>query len=118
MDGHLVQTASDGPSGLSTVESQSFDVILLDIGLPFMNGFELVKVLRARLSPHPFFIALTGYGRDEDREATAAAGFDAHLTKPFRPDDLARLLMHASVVTRNTQNHPEISANPIESEKI
>ena len=68
------------------------DAALLDIGLPGLDGYELARRIRNRPGPAPFLIALTGYGRAADRTAAMAAGFDAHLTKPFNPDDLARVL--------------------------
>jgi two-component system CheB/CheR fusion protein len=56
------------------------------------HGYELARRIRARTGPTPHLVALTGYGRAEDRAAAAAAGFDAHLTKPYRPDELTRVL--------------------------
>lgn len=92
LDGHSVRAAADGLAGLAAMDAERFDVALLDIGLPGMNGYELARQIRARSDPPPFLIALTGYGRPEDRTEAAAAGFDTHLTKPFHPDELSRLL--------------------------
>jgi CheY-like chemotaxis protein len=92
LDGHAVRAAGDGAAGLAALAAGPIDVALLDIGLPEVSGFDLARDIRARPGPTPYLVALTGYGRAEDRAATAAAGFDAHLTKPFRPDELTRLL--------------------------
>jgi CheY-like chemotaxis protein len=92
LDGHAVRAVADGPAGLAALAAGVFDVGLLDIGLPVMNGYELARRIRGGAARGPYLVALTGYGQAEDRAATAAAGFDAHLTKPFAPDDLARVL--------------------------
>jgi len=89
---HTVRAVTDGPAALAALESETFDAVLLDIGLPGMNGYELAGAIRARPGRTPYLIALTGYGRPEDRSAAAAAGIGGHLTKPFRPDELNRLL--------------------------
>ncbi len=87
--GHQVRTAADGPSAITAATEFHPDIVLCDIGLPMMDGYEVVAELRARPAfAHTRFIALTGYGRDEDRQRSHAAGFHAHLVKPF---DLARL---------------------------
>lgn len=64
---------------------------LVDIGLPGMSGYELARRLRAG-APGIALVAVTGYGQSEDREKARAAGFDAHLTKPFAYDELIRAL--------------------------
>jgi two-component system CheB/CheR fusion protein len=92
MGGHTVRAVGDGPAALAALDAGSFDAVLLDIGLPGMSGYELAAAIRARPGPTPPLVALTGYGRPEDRAAAAAAGIGAHLTKPFRPDELDRLL--------------------------
>jgi two-component system CheB/CheR fusion protein len=92
LDGHEVRAAADGPAGLVALDAGRVDAVLLDIGLPGLDGYELARRIRARPGPVPYLVALTGYGRAEDRAAATAAGFDAHLTKPFGPDDLARVL--------------------------
>jgi PAS domain S-box-containing protein len=93
VNGHAVRTAADGPSALEAVGAFQPDVILLDIGLPGMSGYEVATQLRrlpgmasARL------IALTGYGQQRDRDRSREAGFDQHLTKPVDHQALLRLL--------------------------
>jgi two-component system CheB/CheR fusion protein len=98
MDGHQVRAAADGTTGLAALDLGPVDAALLDIGLPGLDGYELARRIRTRPGPAPFLVALTGYGRAADRAAAAAAGFDAHLTKPFSPGDLARVLADVSAV--------------------
>jgi two-component system CheB/CheR fusion protein len=83
LDGHHVRAAGDGPSALAELANGRFDVALLDLGLPVMDGYSLAREIRSKFGCGLKLVALTGYGRDEDRAATAAAGFDAHLTKPL-----------------------------------
>lgn len=92
LDGHTVRTAADGIAGLAALDVDRFDVAFLDIGLPGMDGYDLARQIRNRLGPSLYLIALTGYGRPEDRTAASEAGFDTHLTKPFHPDALTLLL--------------------------
>ena len=90
LDGHAVSTAFDGHEALRAIEANPPEVVLLDIGLPGMNGYELAHRLRevgvARL------VALTGYGQPEDRERALRAGFHHHLVKPIDPNVLAQIL--------------------------
>jgi len=80
--GHRVEEASDGVSALAVATTFKPDVVVLDIGLPGMNGYEVARALRGRY-PDLRLIALTGYGQDADAQAAADAGFDAHCTKPI-----------------------------------
>jgi len=69
------------------------DVMLIDIGLPGMDGYELASCVRLEPMLRPLvLVALTGYGREEDKERALAAGFDHHLTKPVAIDSLQHLL--------------------------
>ena len=88
--GHEVVTAYDGPSALRLAEQFRPEVAILDLGLPVMDGFELAEKLRAAGPLR--LIAVTGYGRDSDRERTVQAGFDAHLAKPVSLEALLPLL--------------------------
>jgi CheY-like chemotaxis protein len=93
MFNHEAQTAYDGPSALQAVDSFHPDVIVLDIGMPGMDGYEVAR--RLRLQPRParlLIIALTGYGTDADRQRCYEAGIDHHLTKPARLEALQALL--------------------------
>jgi signal transduction histidine kinase/CheY-like chemotaxis protein len=88
-EGHEVSAAADGAAGLAALADA--DVGLVDIGLPDMDGYEVAR--RARTLAHGvILIAVTGYGQREDRERAHAAGFDAHVTKPFSYEELMRAL--------------------------
>ena len=96
-DGHAVATASDGSEALSLLESFSPEWILMDIGLPGMDGYAVADLMRQRESGRSARIyALTGYGQPEDREMALKSGFDGHLTKPVDPEALLRLLSEGS----------------------
>jgi PAS domain S-box-containing protein len=90
--GHQMRTVGDGLAALDAVAAPT-DVVLCDIGLPGMDGYELARRLRAGQGAAPLrLIAVSGYGRDEDRAAAREAGFDAHLTKPVDPVVLTAML--------------------------
>ena len=91
--GHSVRVANDGISALTAVGGGAPDVMLVDIGLPGIDGYEVAR--RIRSDPHlagVILVALTGYGRDEDRERAIVAGFDYHLVKPIELDALRGLV--------------------------
>jgi CheY-like chemotaxis protein len=87
--GHEVASASDGLEGLSRALAQRPEVMVVDIGLPGIDGYELARRVRAALGQAVRLVALTGYGRPEERRRAADAGFDVHLTKPVDPPTLA-----------------------------
>jgi CheY-like chemotaxis protein len=92
--GHEVEVVHDGPSALAALRAKPPDVALIDIGLPGMDGYEVAKRIRALSEGQaPLLVALTGYGRDEDRQSARAAGFDLHLTKPVELDALRALMV-------------------------
>jgi DNA-binding response OmpR family regulator len=92
-DGHEVAAANDGQAGLAAALARPYDVVLCDIGLPGLNGFDLIAALRSTPGAHqPFAIALSGYGQAEDRARGLAAGFDHYLVKPIDPDGLLALI--------------------------
>jgi CheY-like chemotaxis protein len=92
-DGNRVATAYDGETALDLAISEHPHLVLLDIGLPGMNGYAVAEALRQRVDlPGLRLVAITGYGQPEDRERTKAAGFDAHLVKPVDFEAL-RVLM-------------------------
>jgi PAS domain S-box-containing protein len=93
LDGHEVRTAFDGQGAL--VEAAEFQprAVLLDIGLPGMDGYEVARRMRELPGLHDvLMIAITGYGQEDDRTRSKAAGFDHHLVKPVDPEALSRLL--------------------------
>ena len=82
--GHTVRVARDGIAGLTEVLSTPPDVAFIDIGLPRMDGYEVARTIRRSDQGHAvYLVALTGYGRPEDRARALAAGFDVHLVKPL-----------------------------------
>ena len=83
MEGFEVKVANEGPTALEIAKDFRPDVVLLDIGLPGMNGFEVAQQLRKQpASRDALLIALTGYGEAESRLRSAQAGFDFHMVKP------------------------------------
>lgn len=90
---HEVHTAHDGPQAVELAEEYRPDVVLLDIGLPGMNGYEVARKIRqAPWGRQMVLIALTGWGQEEDRQHSKEAGFDYHLVKPVEGPALTRLL--------------------------
>jgi CheY-like chemotaxis protein len=80
--GHQVETASDGPAGTETILRLRPDVAFVDVGLPGFDGLEVARRVRRELGSSVVLVAVSGYGREEDRAAALAAGFDWHLVKP------------------------------------
>jgi PAS domain S-box-containing protein len=92
MEGHDVRVARNGPAAVEAAQADPPDVVLLDLGMPGMDGFEVARRLRQGPAAKTFIAALTGWGQEEDRRRTREAGFDHHLVKPADPDDLRELL--------------------------
>jgi PAS domain S-box-containing protein len=91
--GHEVRLARDGPAGLAEAETFAPEVVLLDIGLPGLDGYEVARRLRALPAGRDaLLVAMTGWGQEEDRRRAQEAGFNAHLVKPVELKELARLL--------------------------
>ncbi len=98
LDGHHVQMAYDGLSAVDVALRELPEVILLDIGMPGMDGFDVARRIRAaQPALRPSILALTGWGQPQDRERSAAAGVDGHLVKPVDPSALVRLLATLNV---------------------
>jgi CheY-like chemotaxis protein len=114
--GHQVWVAHDGKRGLEAARAHCPEVVLLDIGMPGMDGYEVARLLRKAegerrkakeeppstspfalpLSPSKMLlVAVTGYGQAEDRQRAQAAGFDHHLTKPVEPEVVRALVAEA-----------------------
>jgi CheY-like chemotaxis protein len=91
--GYEVTTANSADFALQLAEGRHFDLVISDIGMPGMNGYELAESLRSqtdyRTTP---LIAVTGYTEYDDRGRSLRAGFDAHLTKPINPSQLLDLV--------------------------
>lgn len=91
--GHEVTAANNGPAALKKVEEFAPDLVLLDIGLPGMDGYEVARRLRQNPRTRNILVAaLTGYGQESDRELTKAAGFDVHFVKPVDFEALKRFI--------------------------
>ena len=105
MGGHEVLTAGDGREALDAADRFTPEAVVLDIGLPTLDGYEVAKQLRlAPPTQHALLLALTGYGQKEDRMAASRAGFDRHFVKPVDPAVLASCI--------ETWLNARASANP------
>jgi PAS domain S-box-containing protein len=93
IDGHQVQTAGSGPAALEVAAATRPDVVLLDIGLPGLDGYQVAQRLRADpVLRDVALIAASGYGQEADRQRSREAGFDRHLVKPLDPHELREIL--------------------------
>jgi PAS domain S-box-containing protein len=97
--GHDVRTAHDGLKALDAVAEFRPDVVLLDIGLPGLNGYEAAKRIRLTPGKQPLLVALTGWGQPDDRQRSAEAGFDHHLVKPVNHEVLLDLVANVPGAT-------------------
>jgi signal transduction histidine kinase/CheY-like chemotaxis protein len=96
LDGHEVHQAASGESGVETAVRFAPDVILVDLGLPGIDGYEVARRLRNRSwEKEPRLVALTGYGQESDRRRSAEAGFETHLVKPVESQALVRIVRGA-----------------------
>ena len=89
--GHEAATAADGASALARFEEFQPEIVLLDIGLPDLDGYEVARRMRSRAGEEVQLVALTGFGQSEDKRRAAEAGFDQHWTKPVDPARLSEL---------------------------
>jgi CheY-like chemotaxis protein len=91
--GHDTRTAHDGESAVETAETFLPDVVLLDIGLPKLNGYEVAQRIRGKAwGESMYLIAVTGWGQDEDRQRSTEVGLNQHMVKPVEPSALEKLL--------------------------
>nr|WP_216612475.1 response regulator [Myxococcus xanthus] len=90
--GHQVAVAPDGIQGVALAVAQSPELALVDIGLPGLDGYRVAQTLRAQVGNDIRLVAMTGYGSPEGRDQALRAGFDRHLIKPVKPDELNRIL--------------------------
>lgn len=101
LGGHEVAQALNGAAALAQFKQFQPEVVLLDIGLPGMNGHEVAQRIRAMPGGgQALLVALTGYGEEEDRQKSFAAGFDEHLVKPASADTLTALFSHSKLLSR------------------
>ena len=117
--GNEVRTAHDGPTAVKIAMEYIPDVVLLDIGLPGLNGYEVAKQIRNQPSlKNVVLVALTGYGLESDRQASIEAGFSYHLIKPAKLDQVRKILANVAAQcstnilrTETLQNHPAIESD-------
>jgi CheY-like chemotaxis protein len=100
---HDVRVANDGMSALQCLDEFEADVVLCDIAMPGMDGYEVARRIRERPCRQPMLVALTGYGREEDRAEAFAAGFDRHLVKPASLDALKSLFVDVATADASPQ---------------
>jgi PAS domain S-box-containing protein len=96
LDGHVVHTAYDGTEAIDAAESFRPEIVLLDIGMPKLNGYDVCRRIRGQeWGRNMLIIAQTGWGQEEDKRRTREAGFDDHLVKPVDPARLTKLIAEA-----------------------
>jgi CheY-like chemotaxis protein len=101
LTGNEAHTAYDGLKALEAAATFKPDVVLLDIGLPQLNGYEVSRRIREQPSGKGMvLVALTGWGQDEDRRRSEEAGFNAHMVKPVELEALQELLARSSDLVR------------------
>jgi PAS domain S-box-containing protein len=103
MDGAIVKTATSGADALQIATDEAFDIVVSDISMPWMDGFEFLKRLRA-LPKHKYVpaVALTGFGRDEDRNRAQSEGFFTHVTKPLDTGNFLEILRQMTTRSHKT----------------
>jgi CheY-like chemotaxis protein len=92
LEGHEVRAAHDGIEALAAARDFAPELVLLDLGLPGLSGYEVAERLRSQPGPRPALVAVTGFGQEADRRRSRAAGFDRHFAKPVRLEDLTAVL--------------------------
>jgi signal transduction histidine kinase/two-component SAPR family response regulator len=103
LTGNDVREAYDGQQAVDAVRDFQPHVVLLDIGMPKLNGYEAARTIRAEAGgKHPVLVALTGWGQESDRRQSRDAGFDCHLVKPVEPNTLMKLLADIGTVAHTT----------------
>ena len=118
--GHTVELASNGLEALDAFDRRPFDLVLMDVQMPEMNGFETTREIRERdkiSGTHTPIIAMTAYALEGDRERCLAAGMDSYVTKPIKPEELFRAiddLVQVSSLTTFTGGDLELTQNLIE----
>ena len=119
MEGHEVETAYDGASSIAKVVSFQPDLVLLDIGMPNLDGYDVARrIQNLPLSPRPFLVAVTGYANLDDTRRSAEAGFDLHVRKPVFPEvfeGLAQLLQVSSGTVRGARDISTESCHAVTS---
>ena len=102
INGHEARVAYDGRSAIRNIRDDDFQLVLLDIGLPDMDGYEVARRLTLLGQRSLSIVALTGYSSDEDLRRSDGAGLDDHIVKPCRRDQLERILRNAMTRSKVT----------------
>jgi CheY-like chemotaxis protein len=106
LHGYECRTATTGQEALDQAAEFDPDIVILDIGLPDITGYEVARTLRARAGPRSLYLAaVTGWGQPEDRAKAFAAGFDYHITKPADLQKLS-LIVRLAAQRNPAQNDP------------
>jgi len=106
-EGFECTAADNGAGGLALIDEVRPPIAILDVGLPEMDGFEIARRVRSKPEhANMFLIALTGYGQASDRAASRQAGFDEHLVKPVKVDELLRLMSDLRGATPTPTDEP------------
>ena len=116
--GHTVTVVQDGTEALAVMRRQTFDVVLMDIQMPYMDGLEATQAIRAReqeTATHVPIVAMTAHAMQGDRERCLAAGMDGYVTKPLRPTELFEVI---ASLTAPVAHMPETPATPEEEQDI
>jgi CheY-like chemotaxis protein len=100
LEGADTRVAYAAEPALAAIEKWIPDVVLLDIGMPGMDGYEVCRRIRAKHGQGIALIAVSGWGQDADKQLAMNAGFDAHLTKPADPEILAQTIARLARRTR------------------
>lgn len=91
--GNEIRVAYDGEQALAMAKEVKPDVVLLDIGLPKLNGYDVARLIRQEpWGSNPILVAITGWGQSDDKHLSREAGFDHHLVKPVDHDQLLKLI--------------------------
>ncbi|HEV8599939.1 MAG TPA: response regulator [Gemmatimonadales bacterium] len=106
LGGHEVLIAREGEHALHLAATQQPSVVLLDIGLPGLDGYEICRRLRQSGLTNALIVAMTGYGLERDRRRSQEAGFDTHLVKPVPPEELLRMMAQHSNARRSSAGLP------------
>jgi CheY-like chemotaxis protein len=108
MEGFVTAVAYDGAEAVETARSFEPDLVCMDLGMPRMDGFEAAREIR-RNGRGATLVALSGWGADGDRQRSAEAGFDMHLVKPVKPDDLRAIIAQFFSKQESASPEPDIN---------
>ncbi|WP_051331418.1 PAS domain S-box protein [Methylocaldum szegediense] len=113
LEGFEVERAADGPTALAIAQRFAPEVVLLDLGLPRMDGYEVARKLRAMpQTRQAVLIAISGYGQHQDRYRSLAAGFNHHFAKPVRLEDITRVVAECRATTPDSGSSVKSSSSP------